>query len=40
LTGAVAEGFTDRNAYETEEDLGPLRADPRLQELLGRLPKP
>lgn len=40
LTGAVAEGFTDRNAYETDEDLGPLRAEPRFQELLGRLPKP
>ena len=40
LTSAVAEGFTDRNAYETDEDLAPLRAEPRFQELLGRLPKP
>jgi len=39
LTSAVAEGFTDRNAYETDEDLAPLRAEPRFQELLGRLPK-
>jgi tetratricopeptide (TPR) repeat protein len=40
LSGAVAEGFTDRGAYETDEDLAPLRAEPRFQELLGRLPKP
>jgi dienelactone hydrolase len=39
LAGAVAEGFTDRGAYETDEDLAPLRAEPRFQELLGRLPK-
>jgi dienelactone hydrolase len=39
LTSAVAEGFTDRNAYETDEDLAPLRAEPRFQELLGRMPK-
>ena len=39
LTSAVGEGFTDRNAYETDEDLAPLRAEPRFQELLGRLPK-
>ena len=39
LSGAVAEGFTDRSAYETDEDLAPLRAEPRFQELLGRLPK-
>jgi hypothetical protein len=40
LAGAVAEGFTERSAYETGEDLAPLRAEPRFQELLGRLPKP
>src|SRR5262245_57330053 len=40
LTSAVAEGFTDRKAYQTDEDLAPLRAEPRFQELLGRLPKP
>ncbi|HEY9431935.1 MAG TPA: hypothetical protein VI260_10795 [Blastocatellia bacterium] len=40
LAGAVAEGFTDRSAYETDEDLAPLRAEPRFQELLGRMPKP
>jgi tetratricopeptide (TPR) repeat protein len=39
LTSAVGEGFTDRNAYETDEDLAPLRAEPRFKELLGRLPK-
>ncbi len=39
LTSAVAEGFTNRNAYETDEDLAPLRAEPRFQELLARLPK-
>jgi len=40
LTSAVAEGFINRNAFETDEDLAPLRAEPRFQELLGRLPKP
>jgi len=40
LTNAVNEGFTNRNAYETDEDLAPLRAEPRFQELLARLPKP
>ncbi|MGE0130532.1 MAG: tetratricopeptide repeat protein [Blastocatellales bacterium] len=39
LTSAVAEGFTNRNAYETDEDLAPLRTEPRFQELLDRLPK-
>jgi len=36
---AVNEGFTNRNAYETDEDLAPLRAETRFQELLARLPK-
>lgn len=39
LTNAVAEGFTQRQTYETDEDLAPLRADGRFQELLNRLPK-
>jgi tetratricopeptide (TPR) repeat protein len=39
LAQALAEGFTDRRTYETDEDLTPLRAEPRFQELLGRLPK-
>ena len=39
LTNAVNEGFTTRNAYETDEDLAPLRTEPRFQELLARLPK-
>ncbi len=39
LTNAVAEGFTQRQTYETDEDLTPLRSDVRFQELLGRLPK-
>ena len=39
LTSAVAEGFTQRQTYETDEDLAPLRADGRFQELLNRLPK-
>lgn len=39
LHNAIAEGFTNRNAYETDEDLAPLRAEPRFQELLARLPK-
>lgn len=39
LSNAITEGFTDRNAYETDEDLKPLRAETRFQELLARLPK-
>jgi len=39
LTSAVTEGFTNRNDYETDKDLAPLRAEPRFQELLARLPK-
>lgn len=40
LNNAIAEGFTTRNAYETDEDLASLRTDARFQELLARLPKP
>ncbi len=39
LTNAVAEGFTERRTYETDDDLKPLRSEARFQELLGRLPK-
>lgn len=39
LSKAVAEGFIDRNTYETDEDLNSLRTEPRFQELLARLPK-
>jgi tetratricopeptide (TPR) repeat protein len=39
LASAIAEGFTTRSAYETDEDLASLRAEPRFQELLTRLPK-
>ncbi len=39
LGSAVTEGFTDRKAYETDEDLASLRLEPRFQELLSRLPK-
>ena len=39
LGNAVAEGFTDRNTYETDEDLTTLRAEPQFKELLSRLPK-
>ncbi|MEW6212635.1 MAG: tetratricopeptide repeat protein [Acidobacteriota bacterium] len=39
LAQAIAEGFTSRNAYETDEDLASLRAEPRFQELLARLPR-
>jgi tetratricopeptide (TPR) repeat protein len=39
LASAVTEGFTDRNAYENDEDLTPLRAEPRFKELLAKLPK-
>lgn len=40
LASAVAEGFNERRLYETDEDLAPLRADARFQEILARLPKP
>lgn len=39
LAHAVTEGFTNRNTYETDADLAPLRAEPRFQEILARLPK-
>lgn len=39
LSNAITAGFTDRNAYETDDDLKPLRGETRFQELLSRLPK-
>lgn len=39
LSNAIAAGFTERNAYETDDDLKPLRGEARFQELLTRLPK-
>lgn len=39
LSNAVAYGFTDRNAYETDDDLKQLRTEARFQELFTRLPK-
>ncbi len=39
LANAIAEGFTNREAYETDEDLASLRSEPRFQEMLTRLPK-
>lgn len=39
LEKAVAEGFTTRRNYETDEDLASLRAEPRFQQLLARLPQ-
>lgn len=37
LGKAVSEGFNARASYETDEDLAPLRGDPRFTELLKRL---
>ena len=39
LNKAVDEGMTDRQTFETDTDLAPLRADARFQTLLNRLPK-
>jgi tetratricopeptide (TPR) repeat protein len=39
LANAITAGFTERNAYETDDDLKPLRGETRFQELLTRLPK-
>lgn len=38
LGKAVDEGFNRRASYETDEDLSPLKADPRFADLLKRLP--
>lgn len=39
LNKSVDEGFTNRQTFETDTDLTPLRADARFQTLLARLPK-
>ena len=39
LNKAVDEGMTNRQTFETDTDLAPLRADARFQTLLARLPK-
>jgi tetratricopeptide (TPR) repeat protein len=38
LNKAVDEGFSNRRTIETDDDLAPLRGDPRFAELLKRLP--
>lgn len=40
LAKAVAAGFTNRNAYETDTDFESLRAETRFKEILASLPKP
>ena len=37
LSRAVDEGFSDRAGMERDEDLAPLRPDPRFQQLLSRI---
>jgi tetratricopeptide (TPR) repeat protein len=39
LNKAVDEGYTNRNTFETDTDLAPLRTDSRFQNLLEKLPK-
>lgn len=39
LNKAIDEGFTNRNTFETDEDLAPIRSDSRFQQVLARLPK-
>ena len=39
LNKAVDEGFVNRQTFETDTDLVPLRSDARFQTLLARLPK-
>jgi pentatricopeptide repeat protein len=38
LNKAIDEGFANRNTIQTDDDLAPLRSDPRFSELLKRLP--
>jgi tetratricopeptide (TPR) repeat protein len=38
LNKTIVEGYTNRQTFETDTDLAPLRADARFQELLKRLP--
>jgi Tfp pilus assembly protein PilF len=39
LSKSIDEGFNNRQTFETDTDLAPLRADARFQELLKRLPQ-
>lgn len=39
LNKAVDEGLSDRNTFETDTDLVPIRSDARFQQLMARLPK-
>ena len=39
LGKAIDEGYVNRQTFETDTDLAPLRADSRFQALLGRLPR-
>lgn len=39
LNKAVDEGFVNRQTFETDTDLAPLRSDARFQALLARLPR-
>jgi tetratricopeptide (TPR) repeat protein len=38
LDSAVAQGVVERRLYEADDDLAPLRSDPRFTRLLARLP--
>ncbi len=40
LNKAVDEGFTNRQTFETDTDLIPVRSDARFQQILARLPNP
>ncbi len=40
LNKTVDEGFVNRQTFETDTDLAPIRTDARFQTLLARLPKP
>jgi tetratricopeptide (TPR) repeat protein len=39
LNKSIDEGFNNRQTFETDTDLAPIRADSRFQKLLERLPK-
>lgn len=39
LNKTIDEGFVDRQTFETDTDLTPIRSDARFQQILARLPK-
>ncbi len=39
LNKTIDEGYNNRQTFETDTDLAPLRTDARFQTLLARLPK-